>query len=134
RRVGADENRVRVSLPGYPYVPPPPQLSKTPPTELTLPFIERALDSDPGKAAWRILTEKLLAFSPMLAKETVYRAMASTNIKSGDTSARDVFAAARELLDPLLDRRWQPGITEADGLITSFAVYPITHLPGWHET
>ncbi|MBX3085164.1 MAG: NFACT family protein, partial [Anaerolineae bacterium] len=32
RRVGADENRVRVSLPGQPYVPPPPQLGKHDPT------------------------------------------------------------------------------------------------------
>ncbi len=133
RRVGPDENRVRVSLPGYPYVPPPPQLSKIPPNELTLPFLEHALDADPGKAAWRVLTDKLLAFSPMLAKETVYRAMGSANIKAGDTSARDVYAAARELLEALLDHRWQPGNTEADGRITSFAVYPITHLPGWHD-
>jgi len=100
---------------------------------LTLPFLEHALDADPGKAAWRVLTDKLLAFSPMLAKESVYRAMGRTNIKAGDTSARDLFAAASELLAPLLAHQWQPGITEGDGLITSFAVYPVTHLPGWRS-
>lgn len=133
RRVGPDENRVRVSLPGHEYVPPPPQLKKKPPTEISLSLIQAALDADPGKAAWRALTDNLLGFSPMLAKEAVYRAMQRANIKAGDTSARDLFSAACELLDPLLARRWQPGVTEADGMISSYAAYPVTHLPGWRE-
>jgi predicted ribosome quality control (RQC) complex YloA/Tae2 family protein len=134
RRVGPDENRVRVSLPGYEYVPPPPQKLKRPPTALTLTLLSDALDADPGKAAWRTLTDTVLGFSPLLAKEAVYRAMERANIKAGDTSARTLFEAMQSLLDPLLARRWQPGVTEGDGTITSFAAYPITHLPGWRET
>jgi predicted ribosome quality control (RQC) complex YloA/Tae2 family protein len=134
RRVGPQENRVRVSLPGYEYVPPPPQKMKRPPDQMTLDLLKNALDADPGKAAWRTLTDSVLGFSPMLAKETVYRAMEQTNIKAGDTSARALFAAMNELLAPLLERRWQPGITESDGLITSYATYPVTHLPGWRAT
>ncbi len=134
RRVGPQDNRVRVSLPGYEYVPPPPQKLKRPPTTLTLTLLENSLDSDPGKAAWRALTDSLLGFSPMLAKEAVYRAMGQTNIKAGDTSARALFDAIGELIGPLLDHHYQPGITEADGMITSYAAYPVTHLPGWRET
>lgn len=134
RRVGPQENRVRVSLPGYEYVPPPPQKLKRPPDQMTLDLLKGALDSDPGKAAWRTLTDSILGFSPMLAKETVFRAMEQTNIKAGDTSARSLFAAMNELIAPLLDHRWQPGNTEADGMITSYAAYPITHLPGWSAT
>ncbi len=133
RRVGADENRVRVSLPGHQYVPPPRQLHKQPPTDLSLELIGAALDADPGKAAWRSLTDNILGFSPMLAKEAVYRAMQRANIKAGDTSARDLYSAAHELLAPLLAHHWQPGITKTDGLVTSYATYPVGHLPGWES-
>src|SRR5712692_7991607 len=59
--------------------------------------------------------------------------MQRANIKAGDTSARDLYSAARELLEPLLAQHWQPGVTEADGMVTSYAVYLMTHLPGWRE-
>ncbi|MCC7449311.1 MAG: NFACT family protein [Anaerolineae bacterium] len=134
RRVGSQENRVRVSLPGYEYVPPPPQKLKRAPTALTLTLLENSLDADPGKAAWRTLTDSLLGFSPMLAKEAVYRAMGQTTIKAGDTSARALFDVIGELIGPLLDHQYQPGITEADGMITSYAAYPVMHLPGWRAT
>ncbi len=134
RRVGAQENRVRVSLPGYEYVPPPPQKLKRVPTTLTLALLGDALDADPGKEAWRVLTDKLLGFSPMLAKEALYRAMERANIRAGDTSARALFDVITSLLEPLLDHRWQPGITEQDSLIASYAAYPVTYLPGWRET
>ena len=134
RRVGPQENRVRVSLPGHEYVPPPPQKLKRAPNLLTLTLLQDALDADPGKAAWRTLTDSLLGFSPTLAKEAVFRAMHSTNIKAGDTSARALFAEVEGLLGPLLDHHWQPGVTGEDGLVTSYATYPITHLPGWQMT
>jgi predicted ribosome quality control (RQC) complex YloA/Tae2 family protein len=133
RRVGPDENRFRVSLPGHEYVPPPPQKLKRPPTAMTLTLLSDALDADPGKAAWRTLTDTMLGFSPLLAKEAVYCAMERANIKAGDTSARTLFEVIQSLLDPLLARRWQPGVTEGDGTITSYSPYPITHLPGWRE-
>jgi predicted ribosome quality control (RQC) complex YloA/Tae2 family protein len=134
RRVGPDENRVRVSLPGHEYMPPPPQLGKRPPTELDQTLIAHALDADAGKAAWRVLTDLFLGFSPMLAKEAVFRAMGRANNKAGDTSAHDLFAAAQELVTPLLEQQWQSGYTESDGQITSYAAFPVTHLDGWHPT
>src|SRR5258708_35302423 len=57
--------------------------------------------------------------------------MQRANIKAGDTSARDLYSAAPELLVPLLAHHWQPGIAQTDGLVTSYATYPISHLPGW---
>jgi predicted ribosome quality control (RQC) complex YloA/Tae2 family protein len=134
RRVGPQENRVRVSLPGHEYVPPPPQKLKRAPNLLTLLLLQDALDADPGKAAWRTLTDSLLGFSPLLAKEAVYRATQSTTTRAGDTSARALFAAIQSLLGLLLERRWQPGVTEANSLVTSYAVYPVTHLVGWRAT
>src|SRR5450432_4175305 len=133
RRVGADENRVRVSLPGHKYVPPPRQLHKLPPNELRLELVQAILEAEPDKAAWRGLTDNILGFSPMLAKEAVYRAMQSANIKAGDASATDLYNAAHELLVPLLAHQWQPGVTQVDGIVTSYATYPISHLPGWER-
>jgi predicted ribosome quality control (RQC) complex YloA/Tae2 family protein len=133
RRVGPDENRVRVSLPGYDYKPPPPQLNKIPPTEISFELVEHALEIDPGKAAWRCLTDHLLGFSPIVAKEATYRAMQRANIKAGDTSARSLYAEAKALVDQLIAHKWQPGLTEADAIISSYAVFPVTHLPGWKE-
>src|SRR5258708_27187549 len=62
RRVGSNENRFRVSLPGHEYVMPPPQLNKVPPTALSLPLIQSALEADSGKTEWRPITHVLLAF------------------------------------------------------------------------
>ncbi|HVO43920.1 MAG TPA: NFACT RNA binding domain-containing protein [Aggregatilineales bacterium] len=134
RRVGPSDNRVRLSLPGHAYVPPPPQLNKHAPTQITLELIRAILEADPGKPAWRALSENLLAFSPMLAKESVYRTTQAINTKSGDTSARALYDAICALIDPLLRREWEPGLTETDGQTTGYAVYRVTHLTGWRRT
>ena len=63
RRVGPSDNRVRLSLPGHAYVPPPPQLNKHAPTQITLELIRAILEADPGKPAWRALSENLLALT-----------------------------------------------------------------------
>jgi predicted ribosome quality control (RQC) complex YloA/Tae2 family protein len=135
RRVGPDENRVRLSLPGHAYVPPPPQPLKRVPTRLTPALVGDMLDADPGKLAWRLLTEKLLGFSPMLAKETIYRAAGKVEgTRAGDVSARALHEVISGLLNALLDGQFTPGVAESEGLVTAFAAYEITCLPGWRAT
>jgi len=134
RRVGADENRVRVSLPGHPYVPPPPQKLKRAPDTLTPALTADMLDGNPDKLAWKLLTEKLLGFSPMLAKECVYRAAGRIDAKAGDLSAGDLHSVITTLIEALHVERFQPGVCEVDGVVQAFAAYPITHLSGWRET
>jgi len=131
RRVGPDENRVRLSLPGHAYVPPPPQPLKRAPTLLTPALIGDMLDADPGKVAWRLLTEKLLGFSPMLAKETIYRAAGRFDCRAEDVSARTLNEVISALIAQLEESRFEPGITGASGLVTAFAAYEITYLSGW---
>ncbi|MDW8299439.1 MAG: NFACT RNA binding domain-containing protein [Anaerolineae bacterium] len=129
RRVGADENRMRVSLPAHPYVPPPPQTSKRDPSTLTLSLLTDILSAEPSKLTWRLLTEKLLGFSPMLAKEAVFRATGKLNCRAEDCSASALLAEIQGLVSALTQGQFAPHICEQDGQVIAYAAYPITHLP-----
>jgi predicted ribosome quality control (RQC) complex YloA/Tae2 family protein len=129
RRIGADENRVRVSLPAHPYVPPPPQAFKRDPSALSLPLLTELLENDPAKLAWRVLTEKLLGFSPMLAKEAVFRAAKRLDCRAAECDAGALLSAIQDLIGALLQKRFAPHVCEQDGQIIAYAAYPIAHLP-----
>src|SRR5579864_557278 len=125
RRVGPHENRVRVSLPGQPYVPPPPQASKRPPDSLYAGQLAEWLAADGGRPAWRVLTETLLGFSPLLARETIYRAAGQFDAKAGRVDPADLLSVIHEMWGVFQARRWQPGVTGAGEAITSYAAYEI---------
>ena len=132
RRVGADENRVRVSLPGQVYIPPPPQLGKLDPTTLAPEFLANMIAQGESKQAWRLLTEHLLGFSPMLAKEVIYRAAGDVKATASKVDPAMLGEIIQELITPMINGMFEPGVTEADGLVTSYSAYEVTHLPGWH--
>jgi predicted ribosome quality control (RQC) complex YloA/Tae2 family protein len=131
RRVGPTENRVRLSLPGHEYLPPPRQITKHSPESLTIESVKTALTTDPTRSAWRALTDTFLGYSPTLAKETIYRAAGRWDAKSNATDAADLFEVMREMLDALLTGRYEPGICEEDGVLTAFTSYELTYLKGW---
>jgi predicted ribosome quality control (RQC) complex YloA/Tae2 family protein len=128
RRVGPQENRVRLSLPGHVYVPPPPQ-HKRDPLDLTPLLIEDALLSDPGAPTWRALVKKVLGFSPLLAREVVFQATGAAETRAAETSARALQEVIETILMPLWERDWQPCVVDAeDGDVLAFAPYRLTHL------
>ncbi len=131
RRVGPQDNRVRVSLPGHAYVPPPPQKLKRDPLTLTPTLMGDLLDNEPGERTRQVLTKRLLGFSPQLAKEVVFRATGAINTRAADTSARALLDVILDLFGAFEAGRWQPGIAVEDGAVTAFAVYPLMHLDGW---
>ncbi len=134
RRVGPHDNRVRLSLPGHTYVPPPPQINKRDPATLTGAFLAEALAADAGRAGYRALTDTLLGFSPMLAKECVYRAAGRADAKANAINAGDLFEVAQEMLAALLAHRWEPGNThDREGAVTGFSVYEVTFMEGWRR-
>lgn len=135
RRVGADENRYRVSLPQHPYVPPPPQVGKLNPLTLTLESLLGifAQNDDPKKKTHQLLTARLLGASPLVAKEIVFRATGSTETKAAEADPEKLLAALHSLVDPLARREWQPGIAEGERGITAFSVYPLESQPGWRR-
>jgi predicted ribosome quality control (RQC) complex YloA/Tae2 family protein len=134
RRVGPDENRVRVSLPGQPYVPPPPQAGKRDPRSIGLEdltgFFEQS--HDPKQRTYQVLTAHLLGMSPLLAKEIVFRAEGDIRQKAADADPDDLLKALHSVIDPLAVREWQSGIAENENGVEAFSVYPVQHLAGWH--
>ncbi len=135
RRVGADENRYRVSLPQHPYVPPPPQTGKLDPLTLTLDGMMGifAQNDDPKKKIHQLLTARLLGVSPLVARETVYRATGASETKSAEADPDKLLIALKSVVDPLGRREWQPGIAEGERGISAFSVYPLQSLEGWRR-
>lgn len=134
RRVGAADNRVRVSLPGRDYVPPPPQMGKLDPFNVTVDELETifAQNEDPKRKAFQVLSSKLLGVSRLLATETVFRAHTDINIKPAAVDPDAVHEALQKLIAPLRNREWTPGVAESGGIVDAFSVYPLTYLEGWH--
>lgn len=135
RRVGAGENRVRVSLPGRDYVPPPPQVGKLDPFNVTVDEIAVmfAQNDDPKRKTFQVLSSKLLGVSRLMASEVVFRAHEEVNVKPAAADPDAIHEALQTLIAPLRNRDWTPGMAESDGVVDAFSVYPLTHIDGWHQ-
>ncbi|MEO8393696.1 MAG: NFACT RNA binding domain-containing protein [Chloroflexota bacterium] len=135
RRVGADENRYRVSLPNHTYVPPPPQIGKLNPFTLTLEAVIGmfAQNNDPKRKTHQVLTARVLGMSPLLAKEIVYRASKSTDQKADAADPEKLLAALQTLITPMQRREWQPGVVQNERGVQAFSVYPLESMEGWHR-
>jgi predicted ribosome quality control (RQC) complex YloA/Tae2 family protein len=134
RRVGPQDNRVRISLPGKPYAPPPPQKLKRDPYTLTLGLLGEMLDNQPGERTRQILTGRLLGTSPQVAKEAVFRATGAINTKAADTSARVLFDVIQDLFGAFRAHEWQPGVVIEGEMVRAYAVYRVTFMDGWTPT
>ncbi|NDJ59900.1 MAG: fibronectin/fibrinogen-binding protein [Chloroflexi bacterium] len=132
RRVGPEENRVRVSLPNYEYTPPPPQTGKLDPAKLTLESLIGifAHNDDPKRKTQQVLSSRLHGISPLLAKEIIHRAGAPSKASEADPEA--LFPVIQTILEPLTQREWQPGIAENERGVEAFSVYPLESIAGWH--
>lgn len=130
-RVGAQENRIRTSLPGQPYRPPPPQKLKRDPLTLTVTLLGDLLDAEPGERTREVLTRRLLGCSPQVAKEIVFRATGSANARAADTSARTLLHVITDLFEAFKAGDWQPGIVTDGDTVSAFSAYALTFLPGW---
>ena len=129
-RVGPDENRYRLSLPNHDYVPPPPIQNQLDPATISAVDLQRILESaqKPTQQIRRLLPGRILGMSPLLAKEIAFRAAGDSSARVGDTDGAMLFSAFDELMQPLLSRKWQPGLGRESGLATAFAACPLTHL------
>jgi len=135
RRVGADENRYRVSLPNQPYVPPPPQIGKLNPFTLTIESVMGmfAQNDDPKRKTHQVLTSRVLGMSPLLAKEIVYRTTKSTEQKADAADPERLLAAIQTVIAPMQRREWQPGVAQDERGVQAFSVYPLESMEGWRR-
>lgn len=132
RRVSPQVNRVRVVQPGQPYQPPPEQVGKLDPFLLTREQLMLVLAEAGAKDKTAgLLTARLLGFSPLLAREAAFRAGAQPDARALDVDADRLFDAIQTLAQPLMQRKWQPGIAEGERGARAFSVYPLRSVPGW---
>ncbi|GAC1346548.1 MAG: NFACT RNA binding domain-containing protein [Ktedonobacteraceae bacterium] len=145
KRIGAEVNRYRTIAAHIPYVPPPPQqrtiagqtFPKLEPTSITSAQLAtcavedqlevelpNAAPSAPAKTRkrppeepklWQLLTRHLLGFSPLMAREAVYRTTtnAETPVASVGAEIWDELAwNVRELAGLYDSHSWQPQLVE----------------------
>lgn len=136
RRVGPQENRHRAILPRQPYIPPPSVTQdRMAPDKVTPVKLANIFHRDPQQKAWLALVTNILGFSPLLAKEAIFRAHKNLNITAAEANPYGVDAALGSFLPPLLRRGWRPGIAvDSHNLAQGVAVFPLTHLGEWRET
>ncbi len=143
KHVGADINRYRVIDTNVPYVPPPPQqrmvagvpLPRLEPTVVTaaqlaeckreeIELTQIAESRSRGKSTkkqepkmWQLLTRNLLGFSPLLAREAVYRAIGDAEfaINTGDANMEELAWNVRELAVLFDKHTWNPQLVEHVG-------------------
>ena len=118
-----------------PTVPPPPQIGKLNPFDLTLESLMGLFDQndDPKRKTHQVLSSRLLGMSSLLAKEIVFRASGATEQKADAADQDRLFAALSQVLAPLQRREWQPGVAETERGIQAFSVYPLESMAGWRR-
>lgn len=134
RRVGPEDNRYRLSLPGHTYTPPPPQTGRIDPTRATLDDVQGVFEQNEevGRPLHRLLTARFLGMSPLLAREIAFRALGRVDARAEEADPETIHQIMLDLLAPLAARQWQPGIVETEAGVEAFSVYPLQSLPGWH--
>ncbi len=132
KRVGADRNRYRVTLPGQPYVPPPPQ-NKIAPDAVTAPMISEFLQKSADTPAWRVLVNNLAGCSPLFAREVVFRAGEDAEAPAFDLDPSYLYAALFDAVEDINNHRWWPTLVpgEEPDTYRAFAAYKLTHMAGW---
>lgn len=163
KHVGAEINRYRVIATGLRYIPPPPQqrsfggqlLARLEPTTVTAAQLAVIPGNENGEEAahrgqkgrtpggeklWQLLTRNLPGFSPLLAREAVYRTLGECEVPVGDICALDTWEElawnVRDLAALYDTHRWRPQLVERSlvpgepGVPVAFAVYPLEQYAG----
>jgi predicted ribosome quality control (RQC) complex YloA/Tae2 family protein len=140
KHVGADVNRYRVIDANVQYVPPPPQqrmaaglsMPRLEPTTLTAAQLvqcekedlelTQGVESQARRKSskshepklWQLLTRNLLGFSPLLAREAVYRTTGNAEllINAGEVNLEELAWNVRELAVLFDTHAWKPQIVE----------------------
>ena len=133
RRVGADENRYRVSLPNHAYQLPPPMTGKLDPFVATEnDFVQKwQSNDDPKRKGSQWLSSLVLGVSPLLAKESLFRADVDITALASQIEPQRLWQALQTLLVPLRKREWHTGNAYQYGQAVAFSSYPLTHLADW---
>ena len=135
KRVGPEENRYRLSLPNHEYLPPPPLRGQLDPSLVSEADIQNLLTSAEKESTQvrRLLPGRILGMSPLLAREIAFRATGESEARAVDADASQLYAAFSDVMAPLLQRQWRPGVGAIEGAPAAFSVFPLTHI-AWRRT
>lgn len=132
KRVTVAMSRVRPIAPRVIFTNPPPQRGYDPRAFSSAEARAVFAGADRDAAAARVLTRAVNAMSPVLAEETIFRAVGDAKTLARDLPADSWNAIAREtrhLFEPLLLSNWRPTVyRDAEGEIVEFSAQPLTHL------
>jgi predicted ribosome quality control (RQC) complex YloA/Tae2 family protein len=122
KRVSAQVNRARVTLPRHTYAPPPPQ-DKLALATLEPPKLARALLDQRGQPLWQTLVKTVAGVSPTLAREVAFRTMGHTDAPTGTARAEVVLGT----LSLLAHAPWEPSVAydEDTGDPVDYAPYAL---------
>jgi predicted ribosome quality control (RQC) complex YloA/Tae2 family protein len=143
KRIGPELNRYRTIAPHHLYVPPPAQ-EKLPPDQLTELRLRQVVAAGrPADPLWRALVAGVQAVSPLLARETAFRAYGNAEYPCGHMekiaplldALRAFFAPPGEAAPEMPSVGWAEAdldAPDAPRAVASFAPYTLTHWPaGW---
>ena len=132
KRVTREMSRVRPVLPRLAFTNPPPQRGFDPRSFSAAEARGVLLGAQSGEPISRVLTRSLIATSPRLADEILFRAAGDEKVRAGELPLDASGAVAREarhLYEPLLTSDWRPCVYRSDeGEIVAFSAVPMGHL------
>lgn len=127
KHIPASQNRYRVLLPGYLYVPPPAQ-KKADPLALSPGTLAQLLgEQDAELLLWQKLVAVLRGVSPLLAREVVYRT--TGDVKCGEADAAAALEQLLQLLSLGTTGEWRPTVALKEGKVIAYAPYALTQYP-----
>ncbi|HEX5417779.1 MAG TPA: NFACT RNA binding domain-containing protein [Chloroflexota bacterium] len=141
RRVSAEQNRYRVTLPRHPYVPPPAQTKRS--LDQRSPEVCREVlaSAEPGGTLWQALVSQFAGLGPLAGREISFRATGDARAKVSRALDEQLALAAplaealAEIVEPVEQGRFSAtvarGAAESAESIVAFAPYPLTHLGRW---
>ena len=127
KRVGPDQNRYRVTLPGQPYQPPPQPPGRRPPTAPTPNDVAAMLAAaDPQEPVRYLFTRRFFAISPTAAREVVARVAGHPEAPVEAVAPEPLHTAINRLFAPLEDGSWAPHVAlDDEGEVSAFAPYEL---------
>jgi predicted ribosome quality control (RQC) complex YloA/Tae2 family protein len=130
KHIPAHQNRYRVLLPGYLYVPPPAQ-KKADPLAMSPDTLAPLLkEQDAELLLWQKLVASLRGVSPLLAREAVFRT--TGDARSGEGDAATALEELQQLLNLGATGKWRPTVALEEGEVIAYAPYALTQY-GQHE-
>ncbi len=132
KRVTREMSRVRPILPRLKFTNPPSQRGFDPRSFSAAEARGIVIGANTEELGSKVLTRSLIATSPRLAEEILFRAVGDEKIRIGELSADAGAAISREtrhLYEPLLTSNWGPRVyRNEDGEVVAFSATPIGHL------